>query len=55
MPYVNIVGIGNVGTDKLKSFAVAGAWTSDETKNSYELVMIQLNTTVINLSILPPG
>lgn len=35
MPFINVVGIGNVGYPALKSFAIAGGWLSNEDNNSY--------------------
>lgn len=35
MPFVNVVGKGNVGFPKLKTFCIAGGWLSEETNETY--------------------
>ncbi|KAG0161753.1 hypothetical protein DFQ30_005834, partial [Apophysomyces sp. BC1015] len=35
MPFVNAVGVGNIGFPKLSSFCIAGGWLSEETGDAY--------------------
>jgi hypothetical protein len=46
MPFVNIVGVGNVGRDSLMTFAIAGAWTSNEQETTYRWILQQLEYLV---------
>lgn len=48
LPFVNMVGVNNVGCDDktLSTFAVAGAWISKEDTDSYTWVLEQLAKTV---------
>ena len=48
MPYVNVVGVSNVGSksEQLKTFAIAGAWISNETKESYTWVAEELHDLI---------
>ncbi|SAL99343.1 hypothetical protein [Absidia glauca] len=48
MPFVNMVGVSNLGRDfkSLANFPIAGAWISSENKASYQWVMEQLEATV---------
>ncbi|CAG8485403.1 22131_t:CDS:2 [Gigaspora rosea] len=40
--FVNFVGIGNFGVNKLQSFGIASAWISDKSENSYIWIINQL-------------
>jgi hypothetical protein len=48
MPFVNVVGVGNIGRNfrSLANFPIAGAWIFSETKTSYQWVIEQLEETV---------
>ena len=46
LPFVNVVGTGNIGYPRLKTFCIAGGWVSQETNESYEWVVTQLRDTV---------
>ncbi|CAG8803969.1 8517_t:CDS:2, partial [Cetraspora pellucida] len=46
LPFVNFVGIGNLGINKLQTFGIAGTWISDESENSYIWVIRQLISLV---------
>jgi hypothetical protein len=48
LPFVNMVGVHNVGPDDktLSNFAIAGAWVAKEDEVSYTWVMEQLENTV---------
>jgi histone-lysine N-methyltransferase SETD2 len=48
MPFVNMVGVSNLGRDfkSLANFPIAGAWISSENEASYQWVMEQLEATV---------
>jgi transposase-like protein len=48
LPFVNMVGVHNVGSDDetLSNFAIAGAWVAKEDEVSYSWVMEQLSNTV---------
>ncbi|CAG8456304.1 3913_t:CDS:2 [Racocetra fulgida] len=52
LPFVNFVGIGNLGVNKLQTFRIAGAWISDESENSYIWVIKQL-ISLIFFDIIP--
>jgi hypothetical protein len=56
LPFVNMVGVNNVGCDDktLSTFAVAGAWISKEDTDSYTWVLEQLaKTTYMDGNWLP--
>ncbi|CAG8741088.1 9719_t:CDS:2 [Cetraspora pellucida] len=44
--FVNFVGIGNLGINKLQTFGIANIWISDESENSYIWVIQQLISLV---------
>ncbi|KAG2214028.1 hypothetical protein INT45_001991 [Circinella minor] len=46
LPFVNIVGTGNISYPRLKTFCIAGGWVLQETNESYEWVVTQLWDTV---------
>lgn len=55
MPFVNIVSIGNVGVKSLKTFAIAGAWISDETLATYKWVFGSLRSIIYDPASVQPG
>lgn len=46
MPFINVVGIGNVGYPALKSFAIAGRWLLNEDNDSHMWFANTLKTVV---------
>lgn len=46
LPFVNFVGVGNLGVSKLQTFGIAGAWISDESEKSYIWIVQQLASLV---------
>ncbi|CAG8830882.1 20609_t:CDS:2 [Gigaspora margarita] len=48
LPFVNFVGISNLGVDRLQTFGIAGAWISDESEKSYSWVVEQLATIIFS-------
>ena len=44
--FINIVGTGNIGYPKLKTFCIAGGWLTQETNESYEWLMKVLREVV---------
>ena len=46
LPFVSIVGTGNIGYPSLKTFCIAGGWVSQETNGNYEQVATQLRDIV---------
>ncbi|CAG8738387.1 43330_t:CDS:2 [Gigaspora margarita] len=48
LPFINFVGIGNLGINKLQTFGIAGAWISDESENSYIWIIKQLASLIFS-------
>ena len=46
MPFVNVVGTGNIGYPSLKTFGIAGGWVSRETNETYASVIEKLRDIV---------
>ena len=46
MPFVNVVGTGNIGYPSLKTFCIAGGWVSRETNETYAWVIEKLRDVV---------
>lgn len=46
LPFVNVVGVSNVGYPNLMSFGIAGGWIIDETVDSYEWFVKQLKHAI---------
>jgi MULE transposase-like protein/FAR1 DNA-binding domain-containing protein len=46
MPFINMLGVGNLGVDRLRSFLVAGAWISKEDEEAMVWVLENLRNTV---------
>ncbi|CAG8785416.1 30737_t:CDS:2, partial [Gigaspora margarita] len=42
LPFINFVGISNIGINRLQTFGIAGAWISDESEKSYIWVVEKL-------------
>ncbi|CAG8604064.1 12325_t:CDS:2, partial [Racocetra fulgida] len=52
LPFVNFVGISNLGVNRLQTFGIAGAWISDESEKSYVWVVEQL-ASIVFFDIFP--
>ncbi|CAG8728083.1 20039_t:CDS:2, partial [Racocetra fulgida] len=46
LPFVNFVGISNLGVNRLQTFGIAGAWISDESEKSYIWVVEKLASLI---------
>ena len=46
MPFVNVVGAGNIGYPSLKTFCIPGEWVSRETNETYTWVVVKLRDIV---------
>ncbi|KAL1933201.1 hypothetical protein VTP01DRAFT_7291 [Rhizomucor pusillus] len=55
MPYVNIVGISNVGRQELMSFATGGAWITDEKLSAYAWIAECIDEVIWKLVSKKPG
>jgi hypothetical protein len=53
MPFVNIVGVSNLGQTKLRSFAIAGAWVTREDEQSMTWIMLALKELVFDNGVYP--
>jgi MULE transposase domain len=53
MPFVNIVGVSNLGQTKLRSFAMAGAWVTREDEESMTWVTLALKELVFDSGVYP--
>ncbi|CAG8820214.1 8290_t:CDS:2, partial [Gigaspora margarita] len=52
LPFVNIVGISNLGINQLQTFGIAGAWISDESEKSY-IWVAEMLASIIFFDIIP--
>ncbi|KAF0466329.1 PKS-NRPS hybrid synthetase [Gigaspora margarita] len=52
LQFINIIGISNLGVNKLQTFGIASAWILDETEKLYIWVIEQL-ASLIFLDIFP--
>lgn len=53
MPFVNIIGVSNLGQQRLRSFAMAGAWITKEDEESMTWVTLALKELVFDNGISP--
>jgi hypothetical protein len=53
LPFVNIVGVSNLGVDHLRNFAIAGAWVTSEDEASMTWVIRTLRDVVFDGSVTP--
>ncbi|KAF0529911.1 protein FAR-RED ELONGATED HYPOCOTYL 3-like [Gigaspora margarita] len=52
LPFVNIVGISNLGINQLQTFGIAGAWISDESEKSY-IWVAEMLASIIFFDVIP--
>ena len=53
MPFVNIVGVSNLGQTKLRSVAMAGAWVTREDEESMTWVTLGLKELIFDSGVYP--
>ena len=46
LPLINVIGTGNIGYPRLKTFYIAGCWVSDETAETYQWFTCMLRDVV---------